>query len=168
MPASRSASRSATKTRPKSGPTVIACAVGAVDRYPGKDLVIIDFGTATTIEAVNAEREYLGGVIVPGLSISMRALEQNTARLPKVEIIRPDHTCGRSTVESIQAGLFWGHLGATREIRNQLVKECFRATTPVVVGTGGFAGLFAEAGIFSVVHPDLVLEGVRIAQERNQ
>ena len=146
----------------------IACAIGAVDRYRGENLVIIDFGTATTIEAVNAEREYLGGVIVPGLSISMRALEQNTARLPKVEIIRPDHTCGRSTVESIQSGLFWGHLGAIREIRDQLVKECFKATTSVIVGTGGFAGLFAEAGIFSAVHPDLVLEGVRIAQELNQ
>lgn len=146
----------------------IACAVGAVDRYPGEDLVIIDFGTATTIEGVNAEREYLGGVIVPGLSISMRALEQNTARLPKVEIIRPVHICGRSTVESIQAGLYWGHLGAIREIRDQLVRECFKATTPVVVGTGGFAGLFAEAGIFSAVHPDLVLEGVRLAQELNQ
>ena len=146
----------------------IACAIGAVDRYRGENLVIIDFGTATTIEAVNAEREYLGGVIVPGLSISMRALEQNTARLPKVEIIRPDHTCGRSTVESIQSGLFWGHLGAIREIRDQLVKECFKATTSVIVGTGGFAGLFAEAGIFSTVHPDLVLEGVRIAQELNQ
>ena len=68
-----------------------ACgAVGAVARYPGRNIVIIDFGTATTVEAVNSKQEYLGGAIVPGLGISMRALEQNTARLPKVEIVRPD------------------------------------------------------------------------------
>lgn len=146
----------------------IAGAVGAVGRYPDEELVIIDFGTATTVEAVSAEREYLGGVIVPGLMIAMRSLEQNTAGLPKVEIVRPDRVCGRSTVDSIQAGLYWGHLGMVREIRDRLARECFAGRRPVVIATGGFAGLFADAGLFDVVAPDLALEGIRIAQEMNQ
>jgi type III pantothenate kinase len=145
----------------------IAGAVGAVARYPDRHIVIIDFGTATTIEAVSAGREYLGGAIAPGLDISMRSLEQNTARLPKVEIVRAADACGRSTVESIQSGLFWGHLGLIREIRGRLINECFKRSEPVVIGTGGFAGLFAETGLFDAIHPDLVLEGVRIAQELN-
>lgn len=145
----------------------IAGAVGAVARYPGRNIIIIDFGTATTVEAISSRQEYLGGAIVPGLGISMRALEQNTARLPKVEILRPAKACGRSTVESIQSGLYWGHVGLIRELRNRIGTECFGASEPVVVGTGGFAGLLAEAGLFSEVLPDLVLEGVRIAQEMN-
>lgn len=145
----------------------IAGAVGAVARYPDRDVIIVDLGTATTIEAVSAGREYLGGAIVPGVSVSMRALEQNTARLPKVEIVRPDRTCGRSTVESIQSGLFWGHVGMVREIRDRLVRECFDGRNPAVVGTGGFAGLLDQAGLFDAVHPDLALEGVRLAQEMN-
>lgn len=146
----------------------IACAVGAVARHPGRNLLIIDFGTATTVEAVNAEREYLGGAIVPGLGISMRALEQNTARLPKVEIVRPDRACGRSTVESIQSGLYWGHVGLVREICKRIGMECFGASQPLVLGTGGFAGLLADADLFSEIYPDLVLEGVRIAQDLNR
>jgi len=145
----------------------IAGAVGAAARYPEQDVIIVDLGTATTVEAVSAQREYLGGAIVPGVLVSMNALEQNTARLPKVEIVRPERTCGRSTVESIQSGLYWGHVGMIREIRDRLVRECFEGRNPVVVGTGGFAGLLDGAGLFDAVHSDLTLEGVRIAQEMN-
>jgi type III pantothenate kinase len=156
------------KNQAEVGADRIAGAVGAMFRYPDRDIVIIDFGTATTVEAVSAEREYLGGSITPGLGIAMRSLEQNTARLPKVEILRPERACGRSTVESIQSGLYWGHLGMIREIRDRLINECFKGSDPVVLGTGGFARLFADTGLFNTVHPDLVLEGVRIAQELNQ
>jgi type III pantothenate kinase len=145
----------------------IAGAVGAVARYPERDLIIVDLGTGTTIEAVSAQREYLGGTIVPGIVVSMNALEQNTAGLPKVEIVRPEKTCGRSTVESIQSGLYWGHVGMIREISDRLVRDCFDGREAVVVGTGGFAGLLNDAGLFDAVHPDLALEGVRIAQEMN-
>ncbi len=146
----------------------IAGAVGAVERYPERDIVIIDFGTATTVEAVSAKREYLGGAIAPGLGIAMRSLEENTARLPKVEIVRPEHACGRSTIDSIQSGLYWGHLGMVREICDRMIRECFKSSDPVVLGTGGFARLFADTGLFHTIHPHLVLEGVRIAQELNQ
>ena len=145
----------------------IAGAVAAVARYPDRNIVIIDLGTATTVEAVSSNRDYLGGAIVPGLGISMKALEQNTARLPKVEIVQPQKACGRSTVESIQSGLYWGHAGLIREISNRIGQECFGASNPLVVGTGGFAGLFSDIGLFNHIHPDLVLEGISIAQEMN-
>lgn len=145
----------------------IADAIGAVARYPESDLILVDFGTATTLECVTSDREYLGGSIVPGLGISMSGLETNTARLPKVEIVRPERVCGRSTVESIQSGLFWGHLGMVREISNRMKLECFPGSRPRVIGTGGFAGLFAGEELFDAIHPDLALEGIRIAQELN-
>jgi type III pantothenate kinase len=97
----------------------------------------------------------------------MRSLEENTAGLPKVEILRPERACGRSSVESIQSGLFWGHLGMVRELRDRLQRECFADHRAVVVATGGFAGLFADSGLYDVVAPDLALEGIRIAQELN-
>lgn len=147
----------------------IADAVGAVARYPDTNLIIVDFGTATTVEAVTAGREYLGGAIVPGLRTSMGSLEKTTARLPKVEILRPDRTCGRSTVESIQSGLYWGHLGMIRELIGRYRHECFpKNQAATVVATGGFAGLYTDTGLFDAVHPDLVLEGIRIAQTMNR
>ena len=146
----------------------IAGAAGAVARFPESNIVIIDLGTATTVEAVSADREYLGGAIVPGLLISMRALEQNTARLPKVEILRPAQSCGRSTVESIQSGLFFGQLGMLRELRDRVRRECFSDEQTVVLGTGGFASLFAGSGLFDEVQSDLALEGVRLIQEMNE
>lgn len=145
----------------------IADAIGAVARYPGENMILVDFGTATTVECVTSNREYLGGSIIPGLGISMSSLEANTARLPKVEIVRPERVCGRSTVESIQSGLFWGHLGMVREVTRRMKQECFAGSKPVVIGTGGFAGLFADEGLFGAIHSDLALEGIRVAQELN-
>jgi type III pantothenate kinase len=84
------------------GADKIANAIGALDRFPGRNLIIVDFGTATTLCAVTREKEYLGGIITPGIGISMAALESHTARLPVVEIVRPAGVLGRSTVESIQ------------------------------------------------------------------
>lgn len=146
----------------------IAGAIGVVARYPETDAIIIDLGTATTVEVVTAGREYLGGAIVPGLLISMRALEQNTSGLPKVEILKPETTCGRSTVESIQSGLFWGHLGMIREIRDRLIRECFKGRPATVIGTGGFSGLYKDSSLFDAIHVDLALEGVSIALDLNQ
>ena len=107
-------------------------------------------------------------MIIPGLRLSMQALDQGTSKLSSVEITRPDECLGRTTSASIQSGLYWGHVGLIREIRNRIGLECFGASEPVVVGTGGFAGLLADTGLFSDVHPDLVLEGISIAQEMNQ
>jgi type III pantothenate kinase len=138
----------------------IADAIAAIHRYPDSDCIIVDFGTATTFEAVTADRRYLGGAIAPGLKIGMQALEQRTARLSSVEIISPAVVCGRSTTESIQSARYYGHLGMIREIVGRMTQECFGSKRPVVLATGGFSHLFSDAGVFDAVLPDLVLEGL--------
>jgi type III pantothenate kinase len=145
----------------------IANAIAATQMYPQKDLVIVDLGTATTFCAVNNDKEYLGGAIVPGLKISMEALESRTAKLPTVEILKPEVACGRSTVESIQSGLYYGHLGTMRELIDHYKRELFSGRTPFVVGTGGFSRLFHGTGIFDLEVPDLVLYGVYFALALN-
>src|SRR5215472_14360822 len=107
------------------GADKIANAIGASVRFPGRNLLIIDFGTATTLCAVTKEKEYLGGIITPGLSLSMAALEAKTARLPMVEIVRPAEVLGRSTVESIQSGLYYGALATVRALTESVAKEHF-------------------------------------------
>jgi type III pantothenate kinase len=138
----------------------IANAVGAIHRFPDTNLIIHDLGTANTFCAVSADRQYLGGAITAGLRISMEALESKTARLPAVEILKPASVIGRSTVESIQSGLFFGTAGAIREITERLKAECFPGQPVTVIGTGGFSRLFEEDGLFDKLIPDLVLHGL--------
>ena len=138
----------------------IANAIGAVERFPGENLIILDFGTATTFCAISKKREYLGGVIIAGLRISMESLETQTSKLPSVEIIQPERVLGRSTVEGIQAGLYYGTLGTVKEVIQQIRNEVFPEGPLRVIGTGGFASLFAKAQIFDIEIPDLVLEGL--------
>src|SRR5215470_16908961 len=121
------------------GADKIANAMGALSRFPGRNLLILDFGTATTLCAVTKEREYLGGIITPGIQISMAALESQTARLPVVEIVRPSEVLGRSTVESIQAGLYHGTLATVRYLAEAVTQEHFGKDRPLIVATGGFA-----------------------------
>ena len=138
----------------------IANAVGAVDRFPDTNLIILDLGTANTCCAVSADRQYLGGVIMAGLRISMEALESKTARLPAVEILKPASIIGRSTVESIQSGLFHGTVGAVRQVTEGIKNECFAGQQVTVIGTGGFSRLFVGEDIFDKLIPDLVLHGL--------
>lgn len=146
----------------------IANAIAGAQLYPGKNLIIVDMGTATTFDVVNSDNEYLGGAIVPGLKLGMESLESRTAKLPSVEIIAAKEAVGRSTVESIQSGLFFGHIGQIREISDRITKECFGKNRPVLIGTGGFSALFEKEKIFDVILPDLVLQGLLIAYEMNQ
>lgn len=150
------------------GADKIANAVGAVARFPGRNLLIVDFGTATTLCAVTKEKEYLGGIITPGINISMAALESGTARLPAVEIVRPAEVLGRSTVESIQSGLYYGTLASVRWLAEAVTKAHFAAAPPVVVGTGGFGRLFEAEGLFDEFVPELALAGLRRAVELSQ
>src|SRR5262245_12767664 len=122
---------------PEVGADKIANAIGALSRFPDRNLLIIDFGTATTLCAVTKGKEYLGGIITPGIRISMGALESHTARLPVVEIARPAEILGRSIVESIQSGLYYGTLATMRALAAAVTEEHFQADPPVVVGTGG-------------------------------
>lgn len=145
----------------------IANAIGAATRYPNRHLIVIDLGTATKFEVVKGGRHYLGGAIVPGLRISMEALESKTARLPAVEIVRTTEILGRSTVECIQSGLYFGHLATLREMTRGLQEQAFGGEPSVVLGTGGFSQLFAAARVFDAVVPDLVLLGLFRALEMN-
>lgn len=145
----------------------IANSIAGVARFPNRDLVIIDLGTATTFCAITASKDYLGGAIIPGLRISMEALESRTAKLPSVEIVRPELACGRSTVESIQSGLYFGHLGAMKEMIERYRMELFEGERPYVIGTGGFSRLFEGMGVFDIEVPDLVLLGLYDAIQMN-
>ena len=139
----------------------IADAVGATKLFPDKNLIVADFGTATTLCAITRNKEFLGGNIVPGVRLSMEALEERTAQLPAVEIFPPSQVLGRSTVESIQAGLYWSNVGMVRELISRITGEEFPLDKPVVIGTGGFAQLFSREKLFYHIVPDLILEGLK-------
>lgn len=145
----------------------IANSIAATQIYPNKNLLIVDFGTATTYCAISKDKEYLGGVIHAGLKISMQTLETNTAKLPSVEILVPPQVLGRSTVESIQSGLFYGTRGAIKEITSNITSESFQGEKPMIIGTGGFASLFQKNELFDIEIPDLVLKGLYFALKMN-
>ena len=145
----------------------IANAIAATQMFPDEDLLVLDLGTATTVDAISAGRDYLGGVIIPGLRMSMEALDRGTARLSSVEIRKADRCLGRSTAASIQSGLYYGHLGALREIMSGVREDAFDGRQPRVIATGGFSSLFADTGLFNQAVPDLVLRGLLTALMMN-
>lgn len=146
----------------------IAGAVAATQRRPGANVMVVDCGTATTFDVITAEADYLGGAILPGIGISVETLAGRTAKLPTVEITRPATALGRSTVESIQAGVYHGHVGAIRQLLGELTREAFAGQRPHVVGTGGFARLLEPEKLFDEVVPELVLLGLKHAEQLNR
>ncbi len=146
----------------------VACAIAAARLHPGQDVLVVDCGTATTVEVITAAGDYLGGAILPGIGISAEMLSSRTAKLPRVEITRPDAALGRTSQESIQSGLYHGHVGAIRNVVSELVVECFKGVRPKVVGTGGFARMFAPEELFDEIVPELVLFGLKHAEELNR
>ena len=150
------------------GADLIAGAIGAVEAFPNKNCIIADLGTATTLVAVTKKSDFLGGVIMPGMRLSMEALKSNTAKLMEVDIEAPDTYLGQSTRECIQRGLYYGHLGAMREIVGGYKKELFPGEEVVTIGTGGFSQLFKDQKIFDAILPDLVSQGIRIAYENSK
>ncbi len=143
----------------------IANAIGAVNAYPNKNLIIIDMGTATTLDVITKKRDYLGGAILPGMRLGMESLRTNTAKLMEVDIETPSSFVGRTTRESIQTGLYYGQLGALKEIINGMKQEVFNQEPTLTIGTGGFSQLFREKSLFDVFLPDLVLLGLNKAYE---
>lgn len=143
----------------------IADAIGAITAYPKQNLIIVDMGTATTVSAVTKEGDYLGGTILPGIRLCMEALKTHTAKLMEVDIESPNFYIGRSTRESIQAGLYFGQLGALKEIIAGFKKEIFKGQSVVIIGTGGFSQLFRDKSLFDIILPDLVLQGLSKAFE---
>jgi type III pantothenate kinase len=145
----------------------IANAIAAVELFPGKDRVVVDMGTATTFCAINRDDDYLGGIIAAGMSLSMHALAKNTAKLPFVDLVEKDACLGKTTVESIQSGLYFGHLGLLREAVKRLSEEVFEGRQPVVIATGGHARYFKNEPLITDYVPDLVLRGLCRAVELN-
>lgn len=129
-------------------------------------LIIVDFGTATTFDYVNGKGEYCGGAIAPGLMISMEALFQKASKLPWVEIVKPPGIIAKNTVNSMQAGIFYGYVGLVDEIVGRMKKES--RENPKVIATGGLSGLVApESKTIDAVEEYLTLEGLRILYLRN-
>jgi len=144
----------------------IVNAVAAYEKYGGP-VIIVDFGTATTFCAVDAKVVYLGGSICPGIGISTEALVQRTAKLPRIELKRTDSVICRNTIESMQAGVFYGFVGQVEGIVSRMRRELDMSAR--VVATGGLAVVIAPATkTIDVVEPMLTLEGLRIIYERNR
>lgn len=142
----------------------IVDAVAAIHRY-GAPCIVVDFGTATTFDAINERGEYLGGVITPGITISSDALFQRAAKLPRVEIKSPERVIGNSTVGSIQSGLYYGYAGLVDGILRRMIAELGSGTR--VVATGGLAPLISKASeLIETVDDTLTLEGLRLIYEK--
>lgn len=146
----------------------IANAIAVTRLFPKQNAIIIDLGTATTFCAINRQKVYQGGVIIPGLKMSMKALERGASKLAAVEIVQTDTVLGKSTTESIQSGLYFGMLGAIKEIIAGLTEQNFNNQKPTIIATGGFTTIYQDSGIFQHIIPDLVLQGLLFAYHLNQ
>lgn len=144
----------------------IVNAVAGYEKYGGP-LIIVDFGTATTFCAIDAEGRYLGGAITAGIGISAEALFQRAAKLPRIELVKPKQVIGRNTVSAMQAGIVYGYVGLVDGIVRRMAAEL--GGSPKVVATGGMAELIAgESVALQFVDNELTLEGLRLIYNRNK
>jgi type III pantothenate kinase len=148
------------------GPDRLVNAAGAYDRHGG-DIIVVDFGTATTFDVVSKEGSYIGGVIAPGVNLSLEALHMAAAALPHVDISYPEKVIGTNTVACMQSGVFWGYIGLVKEINTRIKNE--RDRPMKVIGTGGLAPLFAETeALFDAIEDDLTMHGLTVIHDYNK
>jgi type III pantothenate kinase len=144
----------------------LVAAFAAARKY-GVPVIVCDFGTATTMDAVNKQNEFLGGIITPGINTLSEALFIKTSKLPRVEISKPETVIGNSTAHAIQSGIFYGYAGLTEGILKRMITEL--GEKPKVVATGGFANLMAEnCDLIETVDENLMLDGLRLIYEKIQ
>jgi type III pantothenate kinase len=140
-------------------------ALAAHTRYGGP-LVVVDFGTATTFDVIDHAGAYLGGAISPGINLSIEALHQAAARLPRIGIGRPSSVIGRSTIPAMRSGIYWGYIGLIEGLLDRIEAEY--GVKLKAIATGGLAPLFAEGTArFAAIDPDLTLDGLRLLSLRN-
>ncbi|MBS3970015.1 MAG: type III pantothenate kinase [Clostridia bacterium] len=143
----------------------IVNAVAAIEKY-GAPAIVVDFGTATTFDAISPEKYYLGGAITPGIGISMDALFSRAAKLPRVELQKPDSVIGKSTVKCMQSGILYGYVGQVDGIVSRMKREL--GGSPAAIATGGLAGFIAPyCDTIDYIDPYLTLEGLKIIYKRN-
>ena len=148
------------------GPDRLANAAGAFDRHGG-DIVIVDFGTATNFDVVAEDGAYVGGVISPGVNLSLEALHSGAAALPHVDVSQPGKVIGTDTVGCIQSGVFWGYIGLVREVTQRIKDEYGRPMK--VIGTGGLAPLFSQGAVlFESIEDDLTMHGLTVIHRFNK
>jgi type III pantothenate kinase len=148
------------------GPDRLVNSAGAFDRHGG-NLIVVDFGTATTFDVVDDDGAYVGGLIAPGVNLSLEALHNAAAALPHVDISKPQRVIGTNTVACMQSGVFWGYIGLVRECCARIKAERSRAMK--IVATGGLAPLFAEAeDLFDAIEDDLTMHGLTVIHAHNK
>ncbi len=148
------------------GPDRLVNSAGAFDRHGG-DLIVVDFGTATTFDVVAQDGAYVGGVIAPGVNLSLEALHHAAAALPHVDISRPTGVIGTNTVACMQSGVYWGYVGVVREICARIRAEYDRPMK--IIGTGGLARLFEQAeNLFDAIEDDLTMHGLTVIHDYNK
>jgi type III pantothenate kinase len=144
----------------------VVASVAAFEKYGGP-AIIVDFGTATTFDAISKEGKYLGGAIAPGIQIAAEALFLKTAKLPRIEIKKPKNAVGRTTVTSMQSGLYFGYIGLIANIIEEISKELGEGIK--IVATGSFASqIYPDIASIEYLEPFLVLEGLKIIHDRNK
>ena len=147
------------------GPDRLVNAAGAFDRHGG-DLIVVDFGTATTFDVVSKDGNYIGGLIAPGVNLSLEALHMAAAALPHIDISKPQNVIGTNTVACMQSGVFWGYVGLVKECCARIKAE--RDRPMKVIGTGGLAPLFNETeALFDALEEDLTMHGLTVIHAYN-
>ncbi len=148
------------------GPDRLVNTVAGFDLFGG-DLILVDFGTATTFDVVAADGAYIGGAIAPGVNLSLEALHQAAAALPHVDISKPQAVIGTNTVACMQSGVFWGYVGLVREICTRIKAE--RDRPMKIISTGGLAPLFQQsANLFDAFEDDLTMHGLTVIHKYNK
>ncbi len=147
------------------GPDRLVNTVAGFDRHGG-DLIVVDFGTATTFDVIDTDGAYIGGVIAPGVNLSLEALHMAAAALPHVDITKPLMAIGTNTVACMQSGIYWGYVGLVEGIVRQIRNE--RGRPMKVIGTGGLASLFQQGtDVFDSVEDDLTMHGLVLIHRHN-